>query len=659
MNVSRIALAALACAACTTSGELAGVDGGLDTTELSTLRFAPVADARVEQLNPGSNFGTAASLSSDLDPLMQSYLRFDVSGIGSQAIAGARLRLYVTNGTGNGPVVFATSSSWGETTITWNNKPATVGAVIDNRGSVAQGAWVEYDLGALVTGDGTYSVAVIPDSTDGFAADSREGSNRPELVLTIDVPDPAQPTAAVVADARVEQLNPGSNYGAATSLSSDLDPAMQSYLTFAVSGVGDQTVTGARLRLWVSNGTGNGPALFATSSSWSESTLTWNNKPAAAGAALADKGSVAQGAWVEYDLGGLVTGDGTYSVVLVPQTTDGFTADSREAANKPEVVVTVGTVPPPPPDGSFVFAAAGDHGASSSTSAVFDLVPALGAAFFLSLGDLSYGSLSPETVWCDYVKSHVGATYPFEIISGAHESNTTHGDGLIDNFVASNCLPNRLSGVQGTYAKEFYLDYPSGSPTTRFIMISPSLNFTYGGTYDYTRGSSHYNWTAAAIDDARARGIRWIVVGMHRNCITMGIKSCEIGKDVFNLLVEKKVDLILQGHDHNYQRSKQLALSGSCAGIQPGSYNAGCVADTGSDGLYTAGNGPVLVINGMGGIGTYALSTSDAEAPYFASSMTSSTYGLVKATVSPTRLDVQFVRGAGGSYTDSFSIVRP
>ena len=47
---------------------------------------------------------------------------------------------------------------------------------------------------------------------------------------------------------------------------------------------------------------------------------------------------------------------------------------------------------------------------------------------------------------------------------------------------------------------------------------------------------------------------------MHKPCITVGQYDCDPGPDLFNMLVSKKVDLILSGHEHIYQRSHQLAL---------------------------------------------------------------------------------------------------
>ena len=68
-----------------------------------------------------------------------------------------------------------------------------------------------------------------------------------------------------------------------------------------------------------------------------------------------------------------------------------------------------------------------------------------------------------------------------------------------------------------------------------------------------------------------------------------------------NLLINKKVDLYFQGHDHAYYRSKQLAHRTGCSSVSPGSYDADCVADSGPDGIYTKGGGTVILTSGAGG----------------------------------------------------------
>ena len=303
---------------------------------------------------------------------------------------------------------------------------------------------------------------------------------------------------------------------------------------------------------------------------------------------------------------------------------------------------------------SFIFGAGGDIGANSAASASLTAVANSGASFFLALGDLSYDEVTPESAWCDYVKQRVGATYPFELIVGNHEETTAGPDGFIDNYAA--CLPDRL-GVTGIYAHQYYFDYPPAAPLARFILIDPALYRGAAKANYCTNGdSANCSWLKARIDEAKSKGL-WTVVGMHKNCITMGDKSCEIGAPLLNALVERKVDIILQGHDHGYQRSKQLSLGGSCSGIAANAYNAGCVVDDGKDGVYTRGAGPVLAIVANVGRSSYSLSTSDPEAPYFSTWMDPSlnSKGFLKFTVSPDSIDAQFVAGTG-SYADHFTI---
>jgi len=291
------------------------------------------------------------------------------------------------------------------------------------------------------------------------------------------------------------------------------------------------------------------------------------------------------------------------------------------------------------------FAAAGDHGSGSAASASLRQLASAGAAFYLALGDLSYGSVGDEASWCNLVHSAVGPTYPFQLVSGNHEDDA-RPNGFIDSFTA--CLPDRM-GSQGRYGAEYYFDYAG---LLRVIMIAPDL--TIGGeSYRYVPGDPHYAWLAQRIDDARAAGITWIVVGMHKVCITAATKSCEIGTDLMDLLISRRVDLVLQGHDHTYQRSKQL----TCA--HANSFVASCVADDGSDGAYSKGSGTVFVIAGAFGQSFYAVDSGDPEAGYFARLMGSNvapTYGFVKYTVSPTQLTAEYVGTSAGAFTDAFTI---
>jgi len=160
------------------------------------LTFAAAADARVVETNPAANYGIATYLQVDgaSDPDQESYLRFAVSGIPG-AVQSAKLRLYATtNGTKNGPAVYATGASWSETGLTWNNRPGRTSGAVDNKGAIGTSSWVEYNVTSLVSGNGAYSFVLAADSTDGVKFSSREGATPPQLVLTFVAGSAVAPT---------------------------------------------------------------------------------------------------------------------------------------------------------------------------------------------------------------------------------------------------------------------------------------------------------------------------------------------------------------------------------------------------------------------------------------------------------------------------------
>ncbi|MDO8509498.1 MAG: DUF4215 domain-containing protein, partial [Nanoarchaeota archaeon] len=293
---------------------------------------------------------------------------------------------------------------------------------------------------------------------------------------------------------------------------------------------------------------------------------------------------------------------------------------------------------------NFTFSAGGDHGWNANTNASLRKLRDLQSNFYLALGDMSYGPANTESDWCNMVKSYLGSTFPFELVSGNHEDDS-RVNGYIGNFAS--CLPDLLNS-NGVYSAQYYFDYQN---LARVIMISPNLNID-GKAYSYNQGTSQYNWLSDSIDQARSAGIPWIVVGMHKNCITPATKSCEVGVDLMNLLITKKVDLILQGHDHIYARSKQL----SCLSLN--SYNPSCITDDGSDSSYSKGKGPVIVIDGTFGRSLYSINTADTEIGYFSKWMgenVNPSYGFVQFSVNEKQLSSRFILSSG-TYTDSFTI---
>ena len=150
----------------------------------ATITLSPVADAWVDSSSPNVNYGNATTLTADTNPDSRSYLKFAVAGT-SGPITSARLRLYASTSTKDGPTVQGAGNGWTETGLTWNNKPTTIGGILDDVPNVPARTWVEYNVSPLVTGNGTVVVAVIPESSDGIDFNSREAAdNRPQLVVS-------------------------------------------------------------------------------------------------------------------------------------------------------------------------------------------------------------------------------------------------------------------------------------------------------------------------------------------------------------------------------------------------------------------------------------------------------------------------------------------
>ncbi|MEK7355803.1 MAG: DNRLRE domain-containing protein, partial [Bdellovibrionota bacterium] len=148
----------------------------------TTTSFNPVADATVKSGSSSTNYGSASVLYVDGSPTARTYLKFDVQGL-SGAVQSAKVRLYVTNSTSNGPELFNTSSIWSESSITYSNKPSSSGSYLDDHGSVSSGKFVEYNVLATVKSNGVYSFVLKPDSSDGSQFGSRESSTPPQLVI--------------------------------------------------------------------------------------------------------------------------------------------------------------------------------------------------------------------------------------------------------------------------------------------------------------------------------------------------------------------------------------------------------------------------------------------------------------------------------------------
>ena len=289
------------------------------------------------------------------------------------------------------------------------------------------------------------------------------------------------------------------------------------------------------------------------------------------------------------------------------------------------------TPTPTPADGVTRIALTADTGMEASGAAVMAAIGSSQARWVGILGDLAYQPGDGiEGRWCDWVKARV--SQPVSLVPGNHEAQD--GDGVFGKF--ANCLPDRL-GVTGDYATgHYYLD----DGPVRVIMTSPGITLPTG-TRTYAKGTPEREQVKDWIDEAKAKG-QWVIVGMHMPCLTNGAHGCSSDPTYTDMLLGKKVDLIVAGHDHNYGRSHQIA----------GTVAAPTIVDR--DGTFTAGAGSVLAIVGNGGHNPRAASSGGIWA--VTSDGTSAGYALVEAT--PERLTFTERGIVGPALTDTITITR-
>ncbi len=151
-----------------------------------TLTFTPTEDAFVRESSPTSNYGSSSLLQVDGSPVNHSLITFNVTGVGSNQIANATLRLYNENFSPAGGNFYQINNpSWDEGTVTWNNAPNEDSTLLASLGTVSPGNWYNVDLTSIVTGDGLVSVKAISTHVDGAYYSSKEGSFSPELVVNL------------------------------------------------------------------------------------------------------------------------------------------------------------------------------------------------------------------------------------------------------------------------------------------------------------------------------------------------------------------------------------------------------------------------------------------------------------------------------------------
>ncbi|KKZ71635.1 CBM96 family carbohydrate-binding protein [Streptomyces showdoensis] len=429
-------------------------------------------------------------------------------------------------------------------------------------------------------------------------------------------------TYTATADTYVDSQNAATNYGAAQQLGVDNSPVKQLLLRFDVSGLA-QPVTSAKLRIHVDDVSGaeatNGGTFRAMSNTtWSETSVTYDNRPAIDGATLGTLGAVARNTWYEVDVTSYVKGNGTFAIGVTSSSSNGADYDSRETgATAPQLVIETGSTPTPtpttptptsttaPPTGDPVLVGAGDIATSGSgDTATANLLDTISGTVF-TLGDNAY----PNGTASDF------STY-YEPTWGRHKARTKPAPGNHDY---------NTSGASAYYSYFGAGAGPSGQ-----------------GYYSYDLGNWHVvslnSETSMAVGSAQEKWLRADLAASTKQCTVAywhkprWTSSSSHAPDpatgpLVQALYDYNAEVVLTGHNHQYERFAPQNPSGQ---------------------LDTA-RGLRQFVAGMGGADLYGFGTIQANSE----ARNNDTFGVLKLTLHANSYDWQFVPQAGKTYNDS------
>ncbi|MFL5909819.1 MAG: Ig-like domain-containing protein [Gaiellaceae bacterium] len=163
------------------------LSAGGTTDRVLTSMFVPSADSYVTESNPNSNFGTASVLRIDGSPISRTYMRFDVQGL-TAPVAKATLRMFATTNAGGGFDIHSADNTWSEGSIKFNNAPAFSTDVFGSSNGQSASTWSNTDVSSLITGNGTYTLAIDTPTTTSISYASRESASAPQLSIDTTVP---------------------------------------------------------------------------------------------------------------------------------------------------------------------------------------------------------------------------------------------------------------------------------------------------------------------------------------------------------------------------------------------------------------------------------------------------------------------------------------
>ncbi|MDQ3903166.1 MAG: metallophosphoesterase [Thermoproteota archaeon] len=261
--------------------------------------------------------------------------------------------------------------------------------------------------------------------------------------------------------------------------------------------------------------------------------------------------------------------------------------------------------------------AAGDWGCNSNTNStiakIYNKVPER----VLGLGDYSYQSIGD--CWLEIIQP---IDSKMKITIGNHDDTST---ALLNQYLNHFGLSNEY--------------YSFNYNNAHFLVLSTEM----------IASSSQYHF--AKIDLAKAAvnpNIEWIIVYMHKPMYASpGAHPAETTmRDMYHPLFDRYgVDLVLNGHNHWYERSYPIKYNKSSPSTP--------IITSSSKGSYTDPQGEIFVTIGTGGQSLYHYTSKNS---YIVAQYEG--YGFLDINISKNALIAKFYSNSDGAVKDTFAITK-
>lgn len=364
-------------------------------------------------------------------------------------------------------------------------------------------------------------------------------------------------TRATPADTYVAADTPTTAYGTTSQLFVDASPQRETFLQFDLTDVAD-TVVQAKLRLHVADtsnaGSPDGGRVAAvTPATWSESTLTFADRPTTWGPTVGEIGAVTANTWVEIAVTPAIVGGQVNTLGIRSSNTDGATYDSRESgANAPQLVLTTGK--PRVPVVGTTIAAVGDMacapgGAVTATTCrqmqvSDDLVADTEVTQLIALGDLQYEVGALSAFQSEYEPSFGRLKSITKPLPGNHEYGTSGAAGYYTYFGAAAGDPTKG-----------YSSYDIGT-SWHVVLLNSNC-----GDVSCAAGSEQEQWLRA---DLAATDRPCVLAAWHHPRFTSSLNHSNntAVAPFWDALQDHDADIVMAGHVHNYERFEPQLPSG-------------------------------------------------------------------------------------------------